>query len=264
MSKEKPNFISLLDKLHYKQNYIPNPEHVALKIGYEIVGTLGNFIVYAGLPKSGKSTFINAAIASLITNKELFNHSLSLGNKKKKKLGYFDTESSESDFYNNIERIKFIGRGTALPDDINIFSLREYGPTEIRELIEFYIITFKPQIVVIDGLLDIIDNFNDERESKNIINWLKKITSEHNILIIGVIHLGKKDNHTLGHFGAMIDRYAQSVLEVKRDYENNIYTLTPRYLRSAKNWFKEFSYQWTGNDYVECTTPEPPQKKRAR
>ena len=42
-------------------------------------------------------------------------------------------------------------------------------------------------------------------------------------MLIGVVHTGKKDNNTIGHFGSMIDRYAQSVIEIIKDKENNIF-----------------------------------------
>ena len=74
-------------------------------------------------------------------------------------------------------------------------------------------------------MLDLIHNFNDEVESKMLIEWLKFLTNEYNVLIIGVVHLGKRDNHTLGHFGSMVDRYAQSVVEVVKDKENDIFRI---------------------------------------
>lgn len=251
---------ALLKSTEAKKNYIPKPQEIFLKIGDSIIGTAGNFIVYSGLPKTGKSTFINAALASSMTDEYwIFKHQL----KKGLEIGYFDTESSESDFYNNRDRIKFMAKKESLADHIRMFATREHDSGINRILIECYLATSGSKIVVIDGLLDIINDFNDIRESKETIQWLKRLTHEYNCLIIGVIHLGKKDNHTLGHFGSMLDRYAQSVLEVKRDFENNIYSLTPKLLRTAKEWFTEICVQWTGENYVEVLPlPAPPQKAK--
>jgi GTPase SAR1 family protein len=248
----KNNFLeNELLKLHYKDNYKPQTENIVCKIENSVIGTLGNFIIFSGLPKSGKSTFINALIASSFSNLNIFKLKLEL-NFNSYTIGYFDTESSEMDFYNNISRIKYIGGDVdKLPNFINVFSTRKKDATENRKLIEYYILRWKPKIVVIDGLLDLIDNFNNEVESKIIINWLKKLTDENNVLIIGVIHTGKKDNFTLGHFGSMLDRYSQSVLDVTRNVDENIYTLSPKYLRSAKEYFTPFSIQWTGTRYHE-------------
>jgi len=98
-------------------------------------------------------------------------------------------------------------------------------------------------------------------KSRELVDWLKWITAEYNILLIGVIHLGKKDNHTLGHFGSMIDRYAQSVLEVDKNKEYSVYTLKPKYLRSSAD-FTPQSIQFNGQYYSACTTPPDSKYKK--
>ena len=80
--------------------------------------------------------------------------------------------------------------------------------------------------------LDLLINYNDETESRILINWLKKLTADYNILCIGVVHTGKKDQNTLGHFGSMIDRYSQSVLVVEKDNAKQTFSLSAKYLRS--------------------------------
>jgi len=250
---------------HYKDNYTAKQEDTIFKIAGTTIGSKGNFIVYSGLPKAGKTTFLAAAIASAYSkNKRIFQQSI-----LSERIGYFDTESSENDFYNNLSRIKNIGSIKKFNVNFNAFFVREFSAEQIRELIEFYIIKQQPAIVVIDGLLDIITNYNSEVESKQVIDWLKRITSLHKCLIIGVIHLGKRDGHTLGHYGSMIDRYAQSVLTVERDeYNKNIYSLKAKYLRSAPVWFEDIYIEFTGLTYEEITIESyqqpPPHKKRRK
>ncbi len=254
--------LKILNSISAKDNYIPSPEDIIFEIENSLIGTLGNFVVFSGLPKTGKSTFINAAIASSFSDEYwIFKHRI----KKGISIGYFDTESAQPDFYNNRDRIKFMAKKETLSPSIKMFASREYDPAMTKILIECYIQTSGCKVILIDGLLDIINNFNDERESRDVIQWLKLMTGKYNILIIGVIHLGKKDNHTLGHFGSMLDRYAQSTLEVSRDFENNIYSIKPKYLRSAKEWFTEVCVQWTGTEYMEVLPipkPQQPHKKR--
>ena len=66
------------------------------------IGSRGNFICLSGLPKAGKSTFLNAIMASNYTTLDLFQMKLNC----KGAMGYFDTESSTNDFYRNIDRIR--------------------------------------------------------------------------------------------------------------------------------------------------------------
>lgn len=225
----------------------------------ENIGSRGNFVVLSGLPKAGKSTFLNAIIASAYTHFDIYGIKL----KDAGNIGYFDTESSQNDFYNNLHRIRSFAGFIELPRSFQAFATRVDPFLMQRSLISTYIELYKPAVLIIDGLLDLIQNYNDETESRALMDWLKMITAEHSMLIIGCIHLGKKDNHTLGHFGSMVDRYAQSVLEIVKDRENNIFMLKPKWLRSAPD-FMPVCIQKAGTGYIQVNMPAPasPTKKR--
>jgi archaellum biogenesis ATPase FlaH len=263
LSSNKINidYDKLLNSRHFKHDYAPPGEQVFFKIRDKVIGSAGNFCVFSGLPKAGKSTFINAAISSMmLTEKQKFDIRLET-DPIRPFLGYFDTESAEYDFYKNLQRIKDMACREKLIYNFNAFNTRQDVAEVNRILVETYIKNYPASVIIIDGFLDLINNYNDETESRMIINWLKKITAEYSVLIIGVIHTGKKDNHTLGHFGSMVDRYAQSVLEVVKDRENNVYSLSAKYLRSAAD-FDPVYIQWDGNKYVQCSSP-PPTKESA-
>ena len=253
-ANQVPDYDKLLNDRHYTAGYDPPAEQVLLKIDGHTVGTAGNFVVFSGLPKAGKSTFIHAALASMaVHSRHMFKISLT-STDKRPFVGYFDTESAEFDFYKNLTRIRYMMGREVLPDNFNAFTTRQDSAELNKILVETYIKNYPVSVVIIDGLLDLIKNYNDEIESRHLIDWLKAITAEHKVLIIGVIHTGKKDNHTLGHFGSMADRYAQSVLEVIKDRETNTYQLLPKYLRSDKD-FDPISIMWTGAGYAECAFP---------
>ena len=89
-------------------------------------------------------------------------------------------------------------------------------------------------ILCVDGFLDLCFNYNDEVETRKLTNWFKKITKEFNIMLLGVLHLGKSGGQeTLGHLGSNTDRWANSTLIVEKDKQNNQYVLKPKFLRSA-------------------------------
>jgi hypothetical protein len=58
----------------------------------------------------------------------------------------------------------------------------------------------------------------------------------------------------------MIDRYAQSVIEVIKDKENNIFLMKSRLLRSSAD-FSDVAVMWNGREYIEVAAPPPPKKK---
>ena len=222
----------LLAKRKYNPDYQPKKEDIILTIGNRHVGSLSNFITFSGLPKAGKSTFISALVASAFVPYDVFTMKVHLP-MERRKICYFDTESSDYDFYRQINKIKGFCEFTNLPDWFNAYQVREDGSTQIRKMIEIYLEENKDcSVIVIDGLLDLIVNMNDERESSLLTKWLKKITKVYNILLITVLHQSKSNLSTTGHIGSASDRFAQSTLDIVKDKERNCYILSSRFMRS--------------------------------
>jgi hypothetical protein len=218
----------------YKAGYDPPPAAKMFTIDGRTVGTMNNFLAFTGLPKSGKSVFLSAAIASAFTPYSIHSMATFLPEDRKGLL-LMDTESSEDDFYKQMARIrKNIGREPPAKN-FHAFMMRDRVASEIIKYTEYYLqIHPEISIVYIDGMLDLLMNYNDEHESKKVIDWLKFLTYTYKILLVGVVHVGKKDNHTLGHFGSMIDRYCQSVLVVEKDAKKvpNLHILKPKMMRA--------------------------------
>lgn len=255
---DRKEVLKLLKSRHFDANYEPPPESVILTI-YDTynLGSLGNYTVLSGLPKAGKSLYMSAILSSALSiESNVFNLKLNV-NCSVDHIGYFDTESNDVDFYKNLKRIKSLAGINRFPKKFNAYRTRRDGYQMNKTMITVYIESVRPKVVVIDGILDLVKNFNDESESRELVDWLKRISDEYNVLIIGIIHTGKKDGFTLGHLGSMIDRYAQSVLEIVKDSEYNVYTLRPKYLRSATD-FTPQSIQFNGSFFQTCTTPQAP------
>jgi len=111
-------------------------------------------------------------------------------------------------------------------------------------------------IVIIDGILDLIFDYNNEVESRKLVNWFKKLTKIYNCLFIGVLHQGKGlGNQTLGHLGSNCDRWASSTLEVVKDKEKKTFTLQPRFLRSSEDFepvvLMNYDNQWRQIDNIK-------------
>jgi hypothetical protein len=228
----KLTITELLAKRQYNPDYIPNKEDIIFSIQSRHTGSRSNFLTLSGLPKAGKSTFIAAIVASAFVPYEIFGMKLHLPINGKK-ICYFDTESSDFDFYRQINKIKGFAELTSLPDWFNAYQVREDGSGIIRKMIETYL-SENPDcsVIIIDGLLDLLVNYNDERESSLLTKWLKKITKVYNVLLITVLHQSKSNLSTTGHIGSASDRFAQSTLDIVKDKERNTYVLTSRFMRS--------------------------------
>jgi RecA-family ATPase len=256
--EQQINLSELLAGRKYDRNKIPKPQHVALTIDEKIIGTLGSYAVLTGLPKTGKSTFISATIGSayLPTYQDNFSIKIHLPNERKK-IGYFDTESAEFDFYRQIDKIKKFCLRSTLPEEIDAFNTREDSPKIIRALIVEYLKT-NPEcsVLVIDGFLDLCFNYNDEVETRMLTNWFKKITKEYNIFLIGVLHTGKGGNNdTLGHLGSNTDRWANSTIVVEKDKERGLFVMKPKFLRSSPDFepiaIADYNGQWMRMPYSD-------------
>jgi len=229
---EHSTILELIQNRAYSNNYQPPKEEIILTIDGRICGTMENIICFTGLPKAGKSSYLTACIASAFTAFPIFDMKINLP-KKRNVITYIDTESSQYDFYKGMDRIKGFLQLKAMPKNLHAYHFRDLNQDEIKDCIEYYLNSVPEcSVLIVDGLLDLLLDYNDPTESRHLINWLKKITSQKKIMVIGVVHTGKSNNQTLGTFGSMIDRYCQTVVIVEKNPKENIYELKPKFLRS--------------------------------
>ena len=153
------------------------------------------------------------------------------------KVCLIDTESSDYDFYRTINKIKGFAEINDLPPYFDAFQVREDSSNAIKQMIERYLeLNLDCSILIVDGLLDLLVNYNDEKESSLLTSWLKKITKHYNILLISVLHQSKSNLMTTGHIGSASDRFAQSTLDITKDKDKNTYVLSSRFMRSDSDF----------------------------
>jgi archaellum biogenesis ATPase FlaH len=255
-------FKTILQQRKFVEGAAVPIQHILLKIDDKHIGCLQSFVIISGAPKTGKSTFTAALLASAINKgtHEVFKIKLQ-PLKDRNKVAYFDTESSQFDFHKQIERLKKFANINVLPKNFSAYNFREDNPGTIMELIETYLKeNLECSVIVIDGILDLLLNYNDETESRNLIIWLKKITKIYDILVIGILHTGKNSNETLGHLGSNTDRWAQSTLLVQRNKETDQLVLSSKFLRSDAD-FAPIAIKWIGGTYYETDYHEEVKKQ---
>ncbi len=257
------NYSELLQARKYDPSTRPPAENPIFTIQGKIVGMLQSYIIFSGLPKASKSTYLAAVAASGITDHSIWSMRMSLP-KDRRRMGYFDTEMSAFDFYRQMDKIKYLA-GSELPPYFDAFSMREDMPSRIKMMVEQYLINHPDcAVVFIDGFLDLCLNYNDERETRLLTNWFKRITKKYNCLLVGVIHLGKGAGETLGHLGSNTDRWAQSTMIVEKNKETGQFILKPKYLRSSDDFepiaINNFEGSWREVPYIH-SVPNPKKTK---
>lgn len=255
--------IPSLGERAFSHDYVPDPEQRILTISDKTVGTLCNYVVYSGLPKTGKSTYIGGLIASAFTPWDQYAQKLHLP-ADRRRVALFDTESAPYDLYRARERIRKAADIPEAPERLDIFSLREDPPRIIREFIETYLKqTPECAVLVVDGLLDLCMNYNDELETREVTNYLKRITKTYNVCLVAVLHLSKNTNETLGHLGANTDRWAQSTLTITRNKETKQLILAPKFLRSSDDFDPvAIEYSEGAGQFIQVPITTPPEPER--
>lgn len=224
------NINEILAEVIYKDIDLPEPKPI-ITIKDRTIATLQNFICITGLPKSYKTTFAMHFIASGLANKTIFDISVKVA--KNDKIILVDTETGIHEFSKQIKNLKKALRVNELPDNFAAYLFRKYEPDTIIQAIEQLIIKEQPKLLFIDNLTELVINPNDMIESKKIIQFLKRMTSEHNLVIVTLLHLGKSNpNNSLGNLGSYAARGCQSELKVSYDKETNLTTLEPILMRS--------------------------------
>lgn len=246
------DYSQLLQRRQFNPLLDITEDKVYLSIEGNTIGTQGNFIALTGLPKAGKSTFVSAIIAAGITGIDTLGFKVHTY-ENNFKIALFDTEQSAYDFNRTVKRVeKFTNydrQGVFKFFDAFLFS--GDSASDIMQAINHYLKTAENiGILIIDGILDLIDNMNDEGASKRLIRQLKRWARKYGILIITVLHLGKKDMTSIGHIGSASDRYAQSTLTIEKNKIGN-FECKPKFLRSAKDFETiEVMYSNNLNTYV--------------
>lgn len=128
---------------------------------------------------------------------------------------YCDTEMERLNSAKVLRRVHWLcGLDMKTPSDrFAVLWLREVPKTEKEtcnherwRLIKSAIDVWHPDIVFVDGIRDLVNDFNSIEESSALINEMMSLASQHEICIWGVLHLnprpGKDDDSKMrGHLG---------------------------------------------------------------
>lgn len=210
---------------------------------------LGGIQALSGQKKNGKSIFVTTLIATLLNNdKEQGRFASRFPGLRVRQstvgtLGhepvilYVDTEQERENTSKVVERAKWLNEMppyTHCPR-LNIQWLREMPDGQDVastrwEAIKWKIAQVHPDIVFIDGLRDLVHDFNDLTESAQIINELMNLASKNNMCIWCTLHMNPRpsaddDSKMRGHLGTELGNKVSDTFVVKKTKD----TTTQRY-----------------------------------
>jgi len=230
-----------LSQAYKFENIPPEDQEILITFNDKVVLTSQEMLMLSGLPKSNKSTINIMLLFSFITGKSI--HGMSV--KQTGKALFIDTEMTNLSFYNAFNRSRKLSgvKNESINYDLfDIYLFRILDQVEIMRKIEFILFRKEYKYLFIDGLLDLVNNFNDVEETKHLIFWLQKITEVFNISIITVLHLSRSNLYSMGHLGSSMERKSFSSIIIKSDSKKNnkIIDISPHFMRGDSH-FKDIS-----------------------
>lgn len=247
----KESIVSLNQKIEFE------PHFLSIKQNDKLYGVMSknNLSAIIGKAKSRKTFFATKLIASICKG----GYTDDLIFAKRSKIAYFDTEQSRLHIQKVIKRVAFLTNTDNHPDNIQVYALKQYSVTQRKKIVETVIKMDKPDVCFIDGIRDLILDFNDLKEASNLINWLMMLIDKYNCHICNIIHVNKADSNPRGHLGTEIVNKCESVIKVEKNTENNnVSTVISEYSRDEQ--FEPIElYITEGYPYLENSTKEKKQ-----
>lgn len=191
-----PDVIQLLQRRITPETSLPSMQFLFRMFGVPCFPR-GELVVVAGKAKSGKTLFLSLLMAASMKQKILALERNT--DESPLRVMWYDTEQSEQSTQDIlVNRIYPL----ACPEDGNeslfAFNLRCKSWEERLQLFSAGVAYLKPDLVVLDGVRDLLADINDGVEAQRITEMLMTLAQTHQCCIVCVLHQNKSDSdHTL-------------------------------------------------------------------
>ena len=194
----------------------------------------GELVADCGKAKSGKTFFLSIIMAACLTNKALALERLPIDSSSNAGLEplrvlWIDTEQSQQSTQEILRDriIPFSAKNAPSAKDINsnfyAFNLRGLGFDKRQKMVEVAIRTINPDIVIIDGIKDLMTDINDAVQATLIMERLMALAKAQNCCIVCVLHQNKseQDRNMRGSIGTELTNKAFEVFQCEMISDNN-------------------------------------------
>ena len=182
----------------------------------------GELVALSGKAKSGK-TFVSSILMALSFRSQV----LSVERIEPKRLHvlWYDTEQSE-------ESTQDILRSRIIPmtgisedqfpiDQFDVFNVRPEGYANRLPMLEAAVSHYQPDLVVLDGIRDLVADINDGVVAQDCIERLMHLASDNRCCIVCILHQNKsmEDRNLRGWIGTELKNKAFEVYECSKSSE---------------------------------------------
>lgn len=234
--------LKTLSRLRIKTDTVVEPEAYSLSV--DGVGIFARKDIHGlkGKQKSGKSAVLKVCVAALMSGSQ-FRVKSEL---EEPKVLLLDTEQQSADVKLVIDEVK---RMSGVSDDyidshLLLYTLRRMNYDTLLSDTRLLVEEHRPQVVLIDGLVDYVASFNDEVMSRQLIHDLLILCEEQDCAIVNVLHENKasEDENMRGHLGTVLAQKAGTVLRSSKDRLGTISVSCPNARHGTMpTWYISFS-----------------------
>ena len=253
-TEERGEEFNELMKGIYISGIHPKPKYKAPLITFKgqifLTGqNLSMIIAEAGM---GKSSICESILASM-HNPECDSLGFKIGDEVKTAL-FFDCErdfllvdKSNERMWRRIGEVKEEGKQTI------IVGMREQFTTankkdKIIKLVQYY----KPQLLIIDGIADLMKSPNSEEETTEIYTWLITLITNYKLSILSTIHPNSGGLKARGHLGSEMIRRCESIVRVTENIDRTIKTISTTKERQGEPCKHSFTWDKNQGNNVTC------------
>jgi len=210
-----------------------------LKQGDVTLMSKGNTSIIKGKPKAGKSTLISVLTAAYLGCDTFGLTTCKSGGK----VLIVDTEQNNADCILFLQKAEKLADLDGTTDAIISLLVNEMQPLDIRVFLEDAIIEYKPDLLFVDGILDLAINFNDVEDANTLVTFIRQLAIKYDIHVCCALHEGKGSGELLGHLGATALRKAQACYQLVKTGDS--ISVSPNAMRRKP--FIEFSLMFDEN-----------------
>jgi hypothetical protein len=232
---------------------VPDPHPLVTANG---VMTLSpqNISVQKGKQKSGKTFKNTIDLAAFFSGRCGAVTSQPLPNKSKAAL--IDTEQGTAHVHKVARRVhRLCGFDTTKNYScFEVYACKDIDYKQRFELLKMVATDPQMGFIVVDGIVDMMLDFNDLAESTRVKDEILKLVKENDIHISFTIHTNKADNNSRGHIGAILEQKAEAVFSINKD--GDYFEVSPAYCRNLP--FEPFGFRIVEGLPVEADATDRP------
>ena len=195
----------------------------------------GELVADCGKAKSGKTFFLSILMAGALKRQMLALERLC---EEPLKVLWIDTEQSQQSTQEILkDRIMPLADLESLDDTrFYAFNLRGLGFDRRQKMVDVAIRVLQPDIVILDGIKDLMTDINDAVQATLIMEHLMALAKDQNCCIVCVLHQNKseQDRNMRGSIGTELTNKAFEVFQCETIDESETFKVTHTFSRKRR------------------------------